>query len=90
MKKPLPEKPVSVSSAVQQEIHVLIFKTNIQLKKDIKNIGTYFDTLAGVIRWNVDIEDRDKVLRVESINENHYQIINMVNQAGFYCEELPD
>jgi hypothetical protein len=36
------------------------------------------------------MQDIDKVLRVEAESNNPNEIINLVQTAGFECEELPD
>jgi len=71
-------------------MNVLIFKTNIRFKKDLKIIGPVLAAHKRVIRWNVDRQDTDKVLRVESTSGDTLEIIKTINQAGYHCEELPD
>lgn len=71
-------------------LEVLVFRTNIRFKKDLKLIGPVLDKQAGVQRWNVDREDSDKVLRVESRTLCAGDIIQLVTRAGFDCEELPE
>lgn len=69
---------------------VLVFRTNIRFKKDLRVVGTVLDKTPGVERWNVDREDTDKVLRIESRNTQPADIIQIVTAAGFFCEELPE
>ncbi len=69
---------------------IWIFKTNIRYKKDVQKLAPFFNQLSGVLRWNVAIDDRDKILRIESSKLKAGDIITLVRQKGFSCEELPD
>lgn len=71
-------------------MHTLIFKTNIQSEQALKELGALLNSTPDCIDWNVDTEDIDKVLRVKSTTNNTIEIINTLNQAGYFCEELPD
>ena len=71
-------------------MHILIFKTNIDTDVAHHEVGNILNTHQSVIGWNIDKEDIDKVLRVESRLNNTQEIITTINKAGFMCEELPD
>ena len=71
-------------------MEVLVFKTNIRYKKHIGTIQPMLDKLEGLQRWNVDLHDKDKILRVEANNINAITIQKAVIQAGYMCEELED
>lgn len=68
---------------------VLVFRTNIRFKKDLRQIGPVLEKEPGVLKWNVDREDTDKVLRIESIQVTPETIIQLISREGFFCEELP-
>ena len=70
--------------------NILVFKTNIRFKKDIKIIGAFLSDYKPVIRWNVDRKDTDNILRIESESGDPLEIIKTINKAGYHCEELPD
>jgi hypothetical protein len=74
----------------QDAAQVLVFKTNLLHQKDIVLVTPALNGLPGMLRWNVDQEDIDKVLRVETTSLTAHTIIELVNKAGYYCEELPD
>jgi copper chaperone len=71
-------------------MEVLVFKTNLRYKKQIAALTPHMDNLQGVLRWNVDLDDKDKILRIEA---NEYccarKVENTLGQAGYFCEELP-
>lgn len=81
---------MNTAYTVTPALEVLVFRTNIRFKKDLKLIGPVLDKQSGVQRWNVDREDSDKVLRVESRTLRAGDIIQLVTRAGFDCEELPE
>ena len=72
-------------------MELLIFKTNIKTRKKVKTIKSLFEYQSSIIKWSIDLEDIDKVLKVnitETLNEN--DIKNLIKVKGFYCEALPD
>ncbi len=71
-------------------LQVLVFKTNIKFKKDQKRIEPVLNGNRRIRRWNIDRGDRDKVLRIECGLLPPAAIIDLITQAGYYCEELPD
>lgn len=70
--------------------YVLIFKTNIEFEFDICQIKNIFNNISSITNWSIDREDIDKVLRIESLNNNVAEIINSLNNLGYLCEELQD
>jgi len=69
-------------------MNILIFKTNIKYKKDLHNITQVMNNIPSVAFWNVDREDIDKVLRIESTDNDTEAIRNKIQYAGYLCEEL--
>jgi hypothetical protein len=69
---------------------VLVFKTNIYQWRDIDKISEIMKGDSRIVRWNIDREDVDNVLRVEADHVTSTEIQILINAAGFSCEELPD
>lgn len=69
-------------------MEVLVFKTNLRLKKHISAVTPHINNLQGIARWNVDLDDVDKVLRIESDSLNPRTVETTLQQAGYLCEEL--
>jgi copper chaperone len=69
-------------------MEVLVFKTNLRFKKQISAITPHINNLQGISRWNVDRDDKDKVLRIESDNLCPRTVETTLQQAGYLCEEL--
>ncbi len=71
-------------------MNILVFKTNIRYKKHLNEIVPYLNSTAGILRWNVDFHDKDKILRIEASNLNPQSVETMLQGAGYFCEELED
>ncbi len=71
-------------------MQVLVLKTNIRYKKHLKEVAPLLDGQHNIFRWNVDLQDRDKVLRIEAGALPVNDIIQLIQEAGFHCEELAD
>ncbi len=69
---------------------ILVFKTNIKYKKQISAIRRHIETEPQIIKWNVDLHDIDKILRIESFDLHPTIVESLVQKAGYYCEELKD
>jgi hypothetical protein len=67
--------------------NIQIFKTNIHSEEDLLEIENLMNRL-GVVDWNVDRKDIDKVLRVVGSTHSEIQLIQLITEAGFVCEEL--
>ena len=69
-------------------MEVLILKTNIRYKKQVKAVAPLLDGQNSISRWNIDLNDIDKVLRIESNNMELTKVVQLIQEAGFHCEEL--
>ena len=75
---------------MKKAMNILIFKTNIRLKKDVGVIKPLLSADESIVQWNVDRDDTDKILRIVSTSNDSIDIIKTINEAGYHCEELPD
>ena len=80
-------KPTSYAKKVVQ---VLVFRTNLVSARDIHRISPLMGDTPGILKWNVDQHDIDNVLRIETAWLLPEDIIRVVANAGYLCEELPD
>jgi copper chaperone CopZ len=69
-------------------MEVLVFKTNLRFKKQITAVTQHINNLQGITRWNIDLDDKDKVLRIESNELSPRSVEATLQQAGYFCEEL--
>ena len=67
---------------------VEVFKTNVP---EIKIAGKIIDNLLTFIparRINFDLDDCDKILRIEGEAINTERVIQLVRKNGYDCEQL--
>ncbi len=69
-------------------MEVLVFKTNLRYKKQVTAVASSLNNIEGVQKWNVDLHDCDKVLRIEANNISPQVIKHTLLRAGYFCEEL--
>lgn len=67
---------------------VYVFKTSVETEKDIRKLGFHLDELLLGARWNFDLDDCDKILRIESTADVAESVITLLLISGFDCEEL--
>ena len=71
-------------------MEVFIFKTNVRSKKHINVVANELRQFAEINRWNFDLQDKDKILRIEAADLSPALIENTLQRAGYYCKELGD
>lgn len=69
---------------------VEIFRTDIQCPKEAEKVINLFLALYPVFKINIDLEDEENILRIESygIKTKINQIADMMGKLGHYCERL--
>ena len=53
-----------------------------------KKLKPHIDSIVPKAKWNFDIEDCDKILRIDCEENIVLQIKGLLNNYKFYCEEL--
>ena len=71
-------------------MEVLVFKTNLESFKHIRKLYPLLKAIKGILNWNVDFEDTDKILRLETADISPRTVESALQNAGFYCRELED
>lgn len=69
---------------------ILIFKTNLDNPLIVNRVQPVIQNIPGIRRWNVDIQDCDNVLRIEATKLSPRSVESILQNAGYYCEELQD
>lgn len=67
---------------------IYIFKTSVKNKIQIKGLKHELNSIALIARWNFDLEDCDKILRIDSTENISTTIIGLLKSHNFDCEEL--
>lgn len=71
-------------------MNVYVYRTDISSEYDLEAVDELLSQEQTIVGWNVDQEDVDKVLRVESTADNANELQQTLKEAGFFCEELQD
>lgn len=69
-------------------MEVLVFKTNLTDHRRINEVESSLNLHPHIIKWNVDLNDCDNVLRIVSNRITATEIETLLWNAGYYCEEL--
>ncbi|MBS1644453.1 MAG: hypothetical protein JST36_05380 [Bacteroidetes bacterium] len=71
-------------------MNILVFKTDIDSDYDLEGVDELLSGYETVVQWNVDREDVDRVLRVESTVNNGSLLQQRMSEAGYLCVEMAD
>lgn len=71
-------------------MEILILRTNIKSKTDFSSIKRNLNNSYQINECTIDLEDRDRVVRVIGENIKKEDVVNSISSLGFACEELPD
>ena len=77
---------IKLHKTMQPSIH--IYKTNINTLEQIKKADLILSKHTKVKKWNIDIDDCDKVLRIESSQQEILDVIDSLKPFNIYCEVL--
>lgn len=67
---------------------IFVFKTSVKTKIQIKKLKPHIDKSLPKAKWNFDLWDTDKILRIESEENIVSVIIDLLNIHSYSCEEL--
>jgi len=67
---------------------IYVFKTSVKTKIQAKKLEPHIDKILPKANWNFDLQDCDKILRIDSEENIVLKIIDLLNIHKFYCEEL--
>jgi hypothetical protein len=68
--------------------NILVFATNIKTETDKRNISLVLNENQAIQQWNIDLEDIDCVLRIESDTLSEQEIIDIIRNQDFKCSQL--
>ncbi len=71
-------------------MEVFVFRTDINTDENIKDIAGQLNSMRGVHKWSVDLDDHEKILRVVSGGATADEVAGAVKKKNYFCEELPD
>ncbi|TBN04905.1 hypothetical protein EYD45_06485 [Hyunsoonleella flava] len=69
---------------------LFILRTDIGTQQKVKQVKSFFDSNTDIIKWSIDTEDIDNVLKIKATkNLSEADIINQLKTQGFFCDVLP-
>ncbi len=71
-------------------MEMLILKTDINNRYDFRTVKNRLKGYYRIDEFTIDLDDRDKVVRVIGDNIRSNDVVNKIKSYGFLCEELPD
>ena len=70
---------------------LFILKTDIRNKRQLNQVRPIFQKSNHISRWSIDLDDVDKVLKVETKADAHEaEMIELLRSQGINCEALPE
>lgn len=70
---------------------VFILKTDLNAGRKFRQLGRELDKHHQISRWAIDLDDIDRVLKLETNMEaDQSKMIAFIRSQGIYCETLPD
>jgi hypothetical protein len=69
-------------------MEILVFKTDLTPVR-LADVGPLLADVPGLVRWNVDLEDCDRVLRLEADPQLTVSLVtDRLRASGISCEEF--
>lgn len=67
---------------------IYVFKTSVKTKSQVKNLRPHIEKLIPNEKWNFDLQDCDRILRIDSKENIVLKIKGLLHSQQFHCEEL--
>jgi len=67
---------------------IFVFLTSVKTKMQVNKLKPHIDKILPNAKWNFDLEDIDKILRIDSEENIVLKIIDLLNIHNYSCEEL--
>ena len=67
---------------------IFVFKTSVKTKMQVQQLQPHIDIIVPIATWNFDLQDCDKILRIDSEDDIVLNIIHLLKTHDFFCEEL--
>lgn len=67
---------------------ILVLKSNIATYSDLLQVQHPLDHHPGILKWNIDLDDCDHVIRIVTPSLTVADIEELVKSNGYQCSEL--
>ncbi len=72
-------------------MRIFVFKTDIRSQLEMTVLASLFKNLTGIVRWSVDMQDVDRVLKIVTFEDySEKEFTHLIRSRGILCEDLPD
>ncbi len=73
----------------RNDLRMLILRSNIRTKEDVARVARSFDQRKDISRWSVDLDDWERVLKIQTASEIGYRTVQKwLCLLGYKCAEL--
>lgn len=69
-------------------MNIEVYKTDVNTKEEASHIVTLLRFVISDCIINFDLEDCDRILRIESSRDVTEMVYNVFNKQGFFCQKL--
>ncbi len=76
------------NKALSMENKEFKFKTNLNCGGCVSKVKSDLDSAEGIYAWNVDTDNADKILTVDSKGITENEVIEIITSKGFKAETL--
>lgn len=70
------------------ETDCLVFSTSVQGKQDLESVASVFNHISNITDWSVDLENWEKVLRVEGVNIDPPVLTKRLREKGVFIRQM--
>ncbi|HEY0744786.1 MAG TPA: hypothetical protein VGD40_25140 [Chryseosolibacter sp.] len=67
---------------------IYVFKTSVRTKSEVRKLEPHLNSILPMKKWNFDLEDCDRILRIEGDEDVVPKITDLLRQHEIHCEEL--
>ncbi len=67
---------------------IYVFKTSVITEMQAKQLSPHIENILSNAKWNFDLEDCDKILRIDCEENIVLPIVELLKKHSFTCEEL--
>ncbi|GAA4452904.1 hypothetical protein GCM10023189_17070 [Nibrella saemangeumensis] len=69
-------------------METLKFKTNIKCGACVATVTPHLNKLEGVERWDVDLQNPNRILTVEADSASEQEVVKAITEAGYKAEAV--
>lgn len=67
---------------------IFVFKTSLKTDPEVRLLSEIFRNMEGIGNWSVDLDDWEKILRIESRGISSGKIVELLSEFGISCRQL--